>query len=317
MRSGVGTSFFGRRSPGVFCNLVLTHQTLSVAVEPAALALFMEDEKIAIGAESGTFLERLESLDLRLMSAVATTATPGDCRALLALHLAVRGPGYTYLEIGSEQGGSLQAHLSDRWCGKVFSIDLRVATAPDFRGTHEWYVGNSTATMCANLARAFPNGEMDKLKTFDMKAADVTRALLTPAPSLIFVDAEHTDDAVFEDFLWALEVVQRNGWIAFHDAHLVCGGIKRVVAHLKSSGVPYSAGRVVESSVFAIALGEGAAERIASFPIRVVKPERFLRLAGVIRWRFRIRHWRLRGMTRLIEFSHSFGRWRRQYIRFR
>jgi hypothetical protein len=264
-----------------------------------------------------TFSERLQSLDLTLMSAVATTATPGDCRALLALHFAARKPDYTYLEIGSEQGGSLQAHLGDHWCSKVFSIDLRVEIAPDFRGTHEWYTGNSTATMWANLEKAFPNGEMDKLKTFDMTAADVPRAPLTPRPSLVFVDAEHTDRAVFDDFLWAYGVVQRDGWIAFHDAHFVCGGIKRVMAHLKSNGVRHAAGRLTESSVFAIALGDGAEERISSLPIRVMKPENFLRLAGFTRWRFRVRHLRLRGMTRSIKFLDNFGRWRRQYIKFR
>ena len=239
------------------------------------------------------FSERLNALDLELMSAVPSTATSGDRRALLALHLAVRTPGYTYLEIGSEQGGSLQAHLGDNWCNKVFSIDLRVETAPDFRGTHQWYCGNSTTAMRANLAKAFPNGEIEKLETFDMEAAMVPPEKLRPAPSLVFIDAEHTDGAVFKDFLWALKIVDPNGSIAFHDAHLVCVGIRRAIAELNFRGLVHVAGRFPKSSVFVIDLGAGATKRSSENVWQLEDAGPFLRRSRYTRWHLRIEHWAL------------------------
>lgn len=103
------------------------------------------------------FSAQLRALDLSLMSAVPATAMAGDRCAFLASHSAVRQPGYTYLEIGSEQGGSFKTHLRDSWGQSVFSIDLSVDTAPDSRGTQRWYDGNSTAALRATLAKASSN----------------------------------------------------------------------------------------------------------------------------------------------------------------
>jgi len=243
-------------------------------------------------SEFGSFLDQLQLLDLSLMSAVPTTATVEDCRSLLALQLVARKPGYTYLEIGSEKGGSLQTHLADPWCAKVFSIDLRVEEVADFRGKHNFYFGNTTASMRSNLEMVFGREEMKKLLTFDMEAARVPRESLTPAPSLIFIDAEHTDHAAYSDFFWALKTVDAVGWIAFHDAHLVCGGIRRALDELSSLGLEYGAGRFPDSSVFVIAIGSGAASRLSQIPVQLIEVDSFLCWARFTRWGARITHWR-------------------------
>ena len=241
-----------------------------------------------------SFYQQLSSLDVSLLGLVPTSATLKDRRALLALHLASRSPGYSYLEIGSEMGGSLQAHLIDPWCATVFSIDLRVDTARDYRGTFQWYNGNTTAAMRERLRLALPKAELGKLITFDMQASQVPAEALVPTPTLIFIDAEHTDRAAWVDFHWALRVGARNGFIAFHDAHLVWGGIRRALAELKREGVEHAAGQFSGSSVFAIALGAEACGRLNGLGLSIVAPELFFKKARGLRRQERLEHWRNR-----------------------
>lgn len=259
-----------------------------------------------------SFCQKLSFLDLSLLREVPSSATLEDRRALLALHLACRSPDYSYLEIGSEKGGSLQAHLNDPWCAKVFSIDLRVDTVDDFRGTFQWYNGNTTAAMRERLRQAFPNAELEKLITFDTEASKVPAAMLVPAPALIFIDAEHTDRAVWADYCWAREVISSQGCIAFHDAHLVCGGIRRVLGDLKRQGDEFAAGQFTGSSVFVIALGEGARRRLTSIDLSMVEPELFFKNANRLRWKERFDHWRNRVAWTKRAYRDRLKRWLRK-----
>jgi hypothetical protein len=250
-----------------------------------------EDPNISMKSlPENSFLERLQSLDISLLGVVPTSATEADRSALLALHLAVRKPNYSYLEIGSELGGSLQAHLEDSWCFRIFSIDLRVETAGDFRGTFKWYPRNTTAAMYARLEKGFALDELRKLETFDMKASEVRGESLHPPPSLVFIDAEHTDHAVLADFLWALTVVEPDGWIAFHDGHLVCDGIQRALVELTERGVEYAAGQFPGSSVFTIVLGNDARIRLGGLAVVLNSPDAFFRWARFRRWNARLLH---------------------------
>jgi hypothetical protein len=257
-----------------------------------------------------SFNQKLSSLDVSLLSSVPSSATLEDRRALLALHLASRSPNYSYLEIGSEMGGSLQAHLMDPWCARVFSIDLRVDTAHDFRGTFQWYSGNTTAAMRSRLTQAFPDADLGKLITFDMEAATVRAAALVPAPALIFIDAEHTDRAAWADFRWARKVVSTHGWIAFHDAHLVCGAIRQALADLKRQGIEHAAGQFSGSSVFAIALGGEARPRLTDLGLSITEPELFFKQANGLRRKERFDHWRNRLAWTKVACRQQLKHWR-------
>lgn len=259
---------------------------------------------------SASFSERIGRLDLGLLQAVPTNTTAGDRRALLLLQSAARHPGYTYLEIGSEQGGSLQGHLADPWCAQVFSIDLRVDQAPDFRGTCQWYSGNTTAAMRQRLEAAFPDGEVAKLRTFDMVASAVPRERLRPAPSLVFIDAEHTDRAALHDFRWSLTVLPPVGWIAFHDSHLVCGGIQRALLELQRGGVEHAAGCFPDSSILAIALGTGARQRLLDLAVAEIEPRAHFRQARRQRWGDRLAHWRARLTVHRARWRRRLSSWR-------
>jgi hypothetical protein len=70
---------------------------------------------------------RIDALDTELYSFVPIQATAGDARALLALEAAVGASNgsFSYLEIGSFRGGSLQVLIRDPRCACLMSIDAR------------------------------------------------------------------------------------------------------------------------------------------------------------------------------------------------
>src|SRR5687768_4646160 len=110
------------------------------------------------------FDARLAAADLTLFAAIPSQSSAADRRSWLAVQRAVRRSpgGYAYLEIGSHLGGSLQPHLLDPLCRRIYSIDKRPAVQADDRGGTYHYAGNSTDRMLANLRRVDPAG-LDKL----------------------------------------------------------------------------------------------------------------------------------------------------------
>src|SRR4051812_45896339 len=95
------------------------------------------------------FDSAIAQLDLQLFEKISSQSTDRDKRSMLACQLAVRelAPDYTYLEIGSYLGGSIQPHLLDPRCRTIFSIDKRPLSQPDERGFDFIYKNNSTARM--------------------------------------------------------------------------------------------------------------------------------------------------------------------------
>lgn len=70
-----------------------------------------------------SFSSRISSLDTSLFETVPTLVYAPDKLSLLAVQRAVRKlKSYSYLEIGSYQGGTLQPHLGDPRCKRIYSI---------------------------------------------------------------------------------------------------------------------------------------------------------------------------------------------------
>src|SRR5436309_9076337 len=92
------------------------------------------------------FDNAIAALDLSLFEKIESQSTDEDKRSLLACQSAVRDlrPEYTYLEIGSYLGGSIQPHLVDERCKRIVSIDKRPPRQPDARGVDYEYLNNST-----------------------------------------------------------------------------------------------------------------------------------------------------------------------------
>ena len=196
----------------------------------------------------------IAQLDLCLFEKISSQSTERDKRSLLACQLAVREltGGYSYLEIGSYLGGSIQPHLADPLCRRIFSIDKRPLSQPDERGFDFIYKNNSTARMLEMLREV--NGDLTKIVTIDGDSSSIDRALIDEPVQLCFIDGEHTDAAVVADFEFCRSVLAANGAIVFHDAQITYNGIARCIDLLDRNGVTFNA-YVLPDIVFVIEIG--------------------------------------------------------------
>lgn len=209
-----------------------------------------------------TFEEQLERLDLRLFEKISSQTTDRDKRSLLACQRAVRtlSPGYTYLEIGSYLGGSLQPHLLDDQCSRIYSIDKRPPAQPDERGFNYEYRNNSTARMLANL-KEINEPALAKITCIDEDAQKIDVSLINPPPQCCFIDGEHTDHAAFNDFDFCYKVLDHNGLLLFHDAHVVYHGLANIITYLTERQVRFHAYHLPDT-VFAIEINDYPVHRI-------------------------------------------------------
>jgi predicted O-methyltransferase YrrM len=172
------------------------------------------------------FERAITDLDLDLFSKIDSQSTNNDKQSFLAIQLAVRKlrPGYKYLEIGSYLGGSIQPHLLDDQCARIYSIDKRPEKQPDARGFDYTYLNNSTQRMLEKLSTVSAEG-LDKITTIDGDSRSISPSEINEKVDLCFIDGEHTDEAVLSDFNFCLEVLNESGCIAFHDAQITYTGI--------------------------------------------------------------------------------------------
>jgi hypothetical protein len=190
---------------------------------------------------------------------VKSQTKPQDKESLLAVQRLVREhiDGYDYLEVGSHLGGTLTPHLMDPRCRSVVSIDARPPSQPDVRGRAFEYENNSSARMIALIREGAPEAGLDKLTTLDMDASQVSADALRNAPDLVFIDGEHTNTAVFRDFLNTYRFAQPDSVFAFHDSNLIFDGLQNIEALLGHQGVVH-ASWFLPLNVFVIAIGDWA-----------------------------------------------------------
>ena len=203
------------------------------------------------------FESAIGDLDLRLFERIPSQSTDHDKQSLLACQLAVRElvPGYTYLEIGSYLGGSIQPHLLDPLCQRIYSLDKRPYSQPDARGFDWIYQNNSTARMMELLGEVLP--DTSKIVTIDGDAKSIDLSQVTERVDLCFIDGEHTDEAVLSDFKFCLGVLKDNGAIVFHDAQITYNGIATCIEFLQNSDARFTA-YALPNIVFVIEIGEFA-----------------------------------------------------------
>ncbi len=201
------------------------------------------------------FEQRINDLDVRLFEKIDGQSLPADRRSLLAVQRAVRNAlgAYTYLEIGSHLGGSLQTHYADPKCKRIYSIDKRPLSQPDERAIDYKYDGNSTERMLVNLRTAYPN-VTENLVTMDDDARNIDPQRVEHAPDVCFIDGEHTNDAVYSDFRFCFAVASPNAMICFHDSNLIFAGLDKIKAHLQSESVEFGTMKL-GGTVYVILLG--------------------------------------------------------------
>jgi Methyltransferase domain len=223
--------------------------------------------------------ERIESLDVSLFEAVPSQSYPEDRKSLLLLQRCLRRRGtYTYLEIGSHLGGTLQSHLVDGRCQRIYSIDKRpIEQADEYSGAC-YYPGNSTHRMLDGLQAAYPDSSIQKIETFDADAREIDPAAIPLKPEFCFIDGEHTDKAVASDFNFCLKVCHPDGIIAFHDANVITDELMRIKRRLNESKVRFR-GFLLPRHVYVILLN-GAIDN-AEIEAASIEETRYMREA---RW---------------------------------
>jgi hypothetical protein len=160
-------------------------------------------------------------------------------------------PGYDYLEIGSFLGGSLAPFLGDPACASILSIDERGKTLPDERGALFDYTGITTQSMLDRLHQA--GLATTKLTTYD--GSIDTMVLPERRFDLAFIDGEHTDQACFRDFLWALPMMKPDSAVLFHDSSLIYKAIRLILLLLRKEGRAFTFLKHANSEMSAVFLG--------------------------------------------------------------
>ena len=185
-------------------------------------------------------------------------------------------PGYCYLEVGSERGGSIIAPLSDSRCGALISVDPRPEIQPDERGVSFRFPENTTAKMLDTLAAAgISQRALGRLRTFDTDIADLPFWPVSTKAHLAFIDAEHTNQAVFRDWLNVSRFIEWDSIVAFHDANLVFDGLENIQAMLRHQAACFSA-YYLPDNMFVLALGAMAEEAKRAFAAKSLDPARFV-----------------------------------------
>jgi len=201
------------------------------------------------------FEKAIGELDLGLFEKITSQSTDHDKQSLLAVQLAVRElkQEYSYLEIGSYLGGSIQPHLLDPKCRQIYSIDKRPPSQPDARGYDWHYNNNSTARMIEMLKGVAE--DTSKITTIDGDTRTIKPSEIADKIELCFIDGEHTDEAVMADFKFCLDVAADNGAIMFHDAQITYNGIASALEYLDKNSISYNA-YVLPHIVFVIEIGD-------------------------------------------------------------
>lgn len=203
----------------------------------------------------GNFEALIENLELKLFEKIHSQTTPNDKKSLLACQKAVREilPQYTFLEIGSYLGGSLQPFVLDERCQKIISIDKRPKAAPDERGFNQIYLNNTTQHMLENLKQVSTLG-IEKIQCIDGDVSEINQKEIQARPQLCFIDGEHTDEATWRDFQFCLNIMAPDGAIIFHDAMIIYNSLSRIVSYLKEKGIKIRAYNLPDV-IFVIEIG--------------------------------------------------------------
>lgn len=186
--------------------------------------------------------EFLRDLDISVFDGIPSQTSSDDRRSLLALQGGVKTKcqSYTYLEIGSFLGGSLQPYILDPGCTLIYSIDKRCVFAPDDRDETSTVVyEDNTSEMMLELLGKVDEAGVRKVACFEGDAADLDVRWISHPPALAFIDGEHTNNAVLSDFEFCTRVIAPDGLIAFHDSYIIYPALEEVCRRLKRLGRPF------------------------------------------------------------------------------
>jgi hypothetical protein len=239
-----------------------------------------------------SFENLIANLDTGLFDRIEAELNPDDRRSLLGLQKAIREDAneYCYLEIGSHLGGSIQPHLLDSKCYRIYSIDKRPLVQADDRGMLFEYPNNSTERMLSRL-KEISEDDISKIVCFDKDARHLDLGAFSEKLDICFIDGEHTSQAVLSDFNFCFSVVKADGLICFHDSEIVWKGLEAILSQLKTQGVKFKFLKL-GGTVSAIGLGNSVLDKNKEINTLVVSS-----------WRYFVLHQRLTRLQKLY-FNH-------------
>ena len=155
-----------------------------------------------------------------------------------------KGSKYNYCETGSYLGGTLFPRLNSQDCAECLSIDKRVNIQSDERREEGYsYIGIKTSKMILNLKNHLNKKKLDKLECFDGSIQEYKKnrsdSLGDKTYDWIFIDAEHTNIASFDDFLTSMSLISKNGVIAMHDNWMIFSAISNICSLLDYLQIKY------------------------------------------------------------------------------
>lgn len=183
-------------------------------------------------------ISRINSLDVTLFDAILSQTSEKERQSLLSVQRATarHHSSFSYLEIGSYMGGSIQPYLLDDRCEAIYSIDPRPSQLADDRspGQDVQYPENSKERML-HLLQSVEQGAVGKIRCFDSDASLIDTKQIENPPAIAFIDGEHTYQAVMSDYRFCAKVVHSSGTIVFHDFDVIHKAIIQICDGLKHS----------------------------------------------------------------------------------
>ena len=159
-----------------------------------------------------------------------------------------REGSYTYCETGSYMGGTLLPRLANEKCKSALSIDKRVDHQDDERREEGYsYTGYTTEMMIKNIKATIGEKEIKKLETFEGSINSYHNSVKTNEETKfdwVFIDAEHTNIASFDDFLTSLKLLKPNGIISMHDSWMIYSAISNIRSYLENQNIDYTFGHI-------------------------------------------------------------------------
>jgi len=179
-----------------------------------------------------------EKLDLSQFQWIETQTSQQDREALLSMKEVICEAvgSFRYLEVGSHLGGSLQPHVADARCLKIYSIDPRPLEQPDERWAENYkYEGNSTVRMM-ELLNTVPGADTSKIETFEACSWDLKPESITQKVEFAFIDGEHTNVAALRDYEAVRRYMAEASVVAFHDSFVTPAALLKIESGLGRSG---------------------------------------------------------------------------------
>lgn len=180
-------------------------------------------------------LERINAHDIGVFT-LNKNITARDKRAFLAVQTFLHDhrKSYSYLELGSQRGGTLLPHLADPACTRAASVDPdRVTAAPAGEAEND---ALTAAALIDSLAAHLPFESLAKLRTYDCHPAEMGEFGIDGDVTLALIDRERTNTAAFADFLAVRPYLARDSLVLIHDTNLVFEAVLNIEAMLRFEG---------------------------------------------------------------------------------